>query len=88
MQLTPELIRAAIVEADHHYGRAARLLGCSPDTLRARISQLKRDGHGFPKSTARGGTRTDVYEPTPEQIAATCRAIREAKGEILNQEND
>lgn len=87
MKLTPDLIRSAIVEADHHYGRAAHLLGCSPDTLRARVSQLKRKGHEFPASTARGA-RTDVYEPTPEQIAATCRAIREAKGEILNQEND
>lgn len=77
MKLTPDLIRAAIVEADHHYARAAHLLGCSPDTLRSKITFYKAHGEEFPKSRARGGSN----QP-PER---TREEFDEARNEIRRQ---
>ena len=72
--LTPDKIRQAIVDADYHYARAAKLLDCSPDTLRARVSVLRRGGHWFPGSRAIG--QNECYEPTEDEIERATAEIQ------------
>lgn len=83
MRPSHERMVQAIEQTRHHYANAAAALGLTTSQFRKWMAYYKERGLKFPKSTARGGVRNDVYEPTPEEIAATCRAIREAKGEIL-----